>query len=97
MQGKTQTDLVPVETIDKVPIAMFTGTVDEMCSHSHALEYAKKIGDAVVAVESFSLRDHSYWSYASDEDFMTKLVAQLQTPASEQEQLAAKVEQMFLS
>ena len=56
---------------------MFTGTVDEMCSHSHALEYAKKIGDAVVAVESFSLRDHSYWSYASDADFMTKLVAQL--------------------
>ena len=52
MQGKTQTDLVPVETIDKVPIAMFTGTIDEMCSHSHALEYAKKIGDAVVAVDA---------------------------------------------
>ena len=76
---------------------MFTGTMDEMCSHSHALEYAKKIGDAVVAVESFSLRDHSYWSYASDKDFMDKLVAQLQTPQSEHEILVKKVEQMFLS
>ena len=62
---------------------MFTGTTDEVCPHEQALEYAKIIGNSVVQIYSFKDKMHGFWAYASDEDFMTKLVTELQVPTQE--------------
>lgn len=84
-EGKMQTDLVPVESINKVPIAMFTGTLDEVCPHKQAVEYSQKMGDIVVDFESYKDKTHGFWSYASDDHFIEQLVAQLQVPSELEE------------
>jgi len=58
--------LIPIETIDKVPVAMFSGTVDPTCPHDEAVRGAGIIGADVVDFWSVEGEDHHYWSYASD-------------------------------
>ena len=64
---------------------MFSGLLDTTCPHDTAQEYAKKIGDDVVYFETWNTADHFFWPYASDEEFMNLLVAQLQPPTSDLE------------
>ena len=40
-QGETTSDLVPINTIDKVPIAMFTVANDAICSAKEIAEPMK--------------------------------------------------------
>ena len=60
MEGDRQTALIDLTRIKKTPIAMFVGTEDPICSHSHAKQAAKEIGDAVVHFESIEGKDH-FW------------------------------------
>ena len=60
---------------------MFTGTLDEVCPRQQALDYAKIIGDPIQEIYAFKGKTHGFWAYASDEDFMQKLVTQLQAPS----------------
>ena len=62
---------------------MFVGAWDEVCPHDTALQYAKIIGDPVGQIYTFEAKMHGYWSYASDENFMQKLVTELQAPAEQ--------------
>ena len=80
MQGERETDLIPIETIDKVPIAMLVGTADNTCPYDRAVETASIIGDAVTHFESIEGVDHGYFGSANDEWFMNLVISQLQIP-----------------
>ena len=72
-------DYINVQQVSEVPIAFFTGTDDLVCPRSTALKYAGDMFNSVRDIYTFEV-DHAFWSYASDQDFMTKLVLELQVP-----------------
>ena len=95
-KGDKETDLVPVESINKVPIAMNVGTWDEVCPHSQAVNYKKILGDIVVDFKEYGEKDHGFWAYANDENFMQNLVAQLQPPTDLKQEFLSWISQMIL-
>ena len=65
----THTDLVPIDTISKVPIVMLAGTHDEVCSYSHA----EQLRDEIATVEKFVTivgEGHIFFTYAADSEFV---------------------------
>ena len=78
----SQGNYINIQTVDQVPIAFFTGTDDLVCPRATALEYAGYMFDSVEDIYTYHV-DHHFWTYASDEDFMTKLVQELQIPTQE--------------
>lgn len=82
--GETQTDLIPIETIDKVPIAFIASTEDQICPYATA----EQTRDTVPAVTSFHTMqgvDHFYYAYATDKEFMDHVIYELENvnPISE--------------
>lgn len=84
LSGEREAELIPLDSIDKVPIAMLSGTVDWTCPHARAEETAS-IVPAVVNFESIVGKDHNYFLSANDRKFMNLLKSQLQVPGEEQE------------
>ena len=50
-ENERETDLVPIETIDKVPIAMIVGEKDTTCTLERAEETKSILGDIVTSFE----------------------------------------------
>lgn len=73
--------LIPIDTIDKVPISMFVGTADGTCPYETALETKDTIGAAVVSFDTFEGEGHGFFGSANKPDFMALLYKQLQVPA----------------
>ena len=75
-----ETDLVQLENIDQVPIAMFTATKDSTCPYDVALEHIPRIGSETTRIDVEGV-DHDYFhTVANSEWFMTNLIEQLQVP-----------------
>ena len=73
----THTDLIPIQTIDKVPIAMIAATHDHVCPY----HLAKWLRDNIATVKSFDTimgEGHIYFSYAADETFMGYITSALE-------------------
>ena len=51
LKGEKETALIPIGTIDKVPISMLVGKKDDLCSLEQAKKTAKIIGDKIVHLE----------------------------------------------
>ena len=64
------TDLIPIESIDKVPVAMIAGVNDPTCPYKTA-EHMRDIIPAVKQFYSMENEDHTYFGYASDALFMS--------------------------
>ena len=77
LAGHRESDLIDIAGIDKVPIAMFSGTSDVTCPYARAKIAADVIGPAVTHFESIEGADHMYFSYANSEWFMGVLKEQL--------------------
>lgn len=72
-EGKTEMPLVSLESIKKVPITMFIGTLDTICPHKTAVEHIPRIGSSTkrIDVEGAS---HLYFSTVANSDwFMSNL------------------------
>lgn len=61
MQGETITDLIPIWTIDTVPISMWSGMRDTVCSHQQALITKDIIGERVTKFVSIPWATHGWW------------------------------------
>ena len=65
-----QTDLIPIENITEVPVAMFTGTYDTLADLTDARWTRDRIGDNIVHYEEIAAghltflvgKDMTYWS-----------------------------------
>ena len=77
MAGDRETELIDIASIDKVPIAMLVGTVDNTCPYARAVETAGIIGDMVTHFESIEGEDHGYFGSANDDWFMNLVISQL--------------------
>jgi len=76
-----ETDLVMLENITQVPIAMFTATKDGTCPYDVALEHIPRIGSKTTRIDVEGV-DHDYFrSVANSDWFMTNLIEQLQVPS----------------
>ena len=82
MDGEREAPRIPLESIDKVPIAMFVATDDETCTYATAQETAAILGDIVTNFETFEDADHLYFWQQNDEEYMDLLISELQVPAS---------------
>ena len=78
-QGDTQTDLIPLDTIDKVPIAMWVGEADQLCDLTQAEEIRDTIGDAVTFFKTIPDQGHLYFSHANSDEFVNEVIEQLKT------------------
>lgn len=78
LEGETQAALIPLDSIDKVPIAMIAGTEDPTCPYATAQHMKEVIGDAVKQFSTIEGEDHSYFGYASDEYFMSQVIHALE-------------------
>ena len=68
-------ELIPLESIDKVPIVLMSGTADVTCPYETAQETAKIIGDAIEHFETFEYEDHGFFGQANDDEFMDLLTS----------------------
>ena len=75
--GKYEMPLVPVETIDKVPIAMFIGSKDTTCPLQQALDHSKLIKSSTTSI-IVDGKDHDYFVTASEKGFIDSLIDQMQ-------------------
>ena len=85
--GIVLTDLIPIESIDKVPIAMIASTEDPTCPYKTA-EHMRDVIPSVVSFDTMEGKDHTYYGYASDELFMSHVISALENvdgPKSEVE------------
>lgn len=80
LDGKRHAKLIDIAGIDKVPIVMMSGTIDQTCPYATAQETAQIIGDAVEHFETFENEDHGFFGQANDETFMNLLIYFLQVP-----------------
>lgn len=79
--GEVIAPLIPIESIDKVPISMIASTRDQICPYPTA----EHMRDVIPAVQSFTTmedRDHFYYAYASDQTFMDAVIKSLETPGA---------------
>ena len=76
-EGKKETELIPVQNIDEVPITMFIAPNDQACLVETALEYEKQIGSWTknIMIEGAG---HEYFMFAGDEWFMDTLIDEMQ-------------------
>jgi len=73
-QGDTQTDLIPLHTIDKVPIAMWVGTEDTLCDAAQAEDIRDLIGDAVVHYKMMEGFNHMTFGSNNSDEFVNDVV-----------------------
>ncbi len=78
MTGTTQTDIIPLDSINSVPIAMIAGTADAYAPYATAQHIKELIGDPVKQFVTIDGVDHLYFSYASDTTFMNAVTEALQ-------------------
>ena len=86
-KGIVLTDLIPIESIDKVPIAMIASTEDPTCPYKTA-EHMRDVIPSVVSFDTMEGKDHTYYGYASDKLFMSHVTSALENvdgPKSEVE------------
>ena len=57
MNGTRQSELVDHTKIDQVPIWLFAGKLDQLCSYEHAVEMSENI-PAVKHIEAFPAKGH---------------------------------------
>ena len=81
--GDRITELIPIDTISQVPIAMLAGTRDNTCTIEVAREAADTIGNAVELFETFNRRGHGYFWTANDDCFVSHIVDLMQTHAED--------------
>ena len=75
LEGELETDMVPIENIRQVPIAMFTGTEDETCPRATALEYIPRIQSQTTRIDVEG-EGHGYFATKANSDwFMEQLTA----------------------
>ncbi len=84
LDGDRETELVPYETIDKVPIAMLVGADDAYCTAAQANETMEILGDIVSHYELIEDANHEYFMFKNDEEWLDKIIGQLEItdPAS---------------
>jgi hypothetical protein len=70
---KKQTDLIPLESIKQVPVAIFCGTADPLADCTDAQITANTIGDNVVHFEEI-LAGHSSFNIGKDMSYFTDTV-----------------------
>jgi len=78
-QGDTITPLIPLDSIDKVPIAMWVGSDDSLCDKTQAEDIRDTIGDAVKYYREIPGFNHMSFASANDEDFVNDVINQLKT------------------
>ena len=78
-QGDTQTTEIPLNSIDKVPIAMWVGEADKLCDLKQAEVIRDTIGDAVKYFKTIPNEGHMYFASANSEDFVNDVINQLKT------------------
>jgi len=86
-KGVVQTELIPIESIDKVPVSMIASSLDPTCPYKVA-EHMRDIIPSVVSFDTMEGKDHTYYGYASDPLFMSHVISALENvdgPPSEQE------------
>lgn len=79
LSGDTQAELIHIETIDKIPISLLVGELDNTCPYSQA-QITAGIIPSIVHVENIPGYDHGQFGQANDEWFMNLLQEQLQIP-----------------
>ena len=84
MSGKTQTELIDIASIDKVPIAIWSGTADVTCPYDLAVQTAHTIGDAVKYFHSVDGFDHGGIGKMNDASNMADLIEALHNPVPKQ-------------
>ena len=85
--GERETPLVPLENITRVPIAFFTGTRDHLCPYDQNAEYIPRFNTETTQVDIKGT--HQYFrTKANDDEFMKKLIDELQVPTAEGDSLA---------
>jgi len=77
IKGDVITPLIPIETIDKVPIAFIASTLDQICPYVTA-QHLNEVIPAVTSFHTMEDVDHFYYSYASDEKLMGNIVHELE-------------------
>ena len=77
LEGQLETDEVNLGNIKTVPIAMFTGTEDQVCLHDVALEYIPKIQSHTVRIDVKGKGHDYFWQQANSNWFMSNLIDQL--------------------
>lgn len=76
-KGKRESKLIDLASIDKVPISMFSGTLDDTCPFAQAQETAAIIGDKIVNLIPLEYEDHYFFGSAQEEWFMDMVYSQL--------------------
>ena len=73
----THTDLIPLDSIDKVPIAMIAAKNDSTCPYDTAVTMSETMYKAVKQFHTIPDVDHDYFAYASDAIFMSYILSAL--------------------
>ena len=76
-KGVVHTDLIPIESIDQVPVAMIASTEDPTCPYKTA-EHMRDVIPSVVSFDTMEGKDHVYYGYASDTTFMNHVISALE-------------------
>ena len=83
MEGETQTDLIDLSSIDKVPISIFNGELDITCSNWQARKTKEIIGERVRHYHTVRGVDHWLIQNRGEgvtEELLEELKAQLINP-----------------
>ena len=65
--------MIPLESIDKVPVAMVIGAKDALCTLKEAEKTKGILGDSIVSFNSIAEYDHNSFSYINDDKMMTAI------------------------
>lgn len=77
MEGQKSAPLVPIDTIDKVPLSFLVGGKDHICPKDQAEANRAVIGADVDFWHEFPKFSHTHFAGARDDEFMGVLISQL--------------------
>ena len=67
LEGEKEAALIPLESIDKVPVAMVIGAKDALCTLKEAEKTKGILGDSVISFNSIAEYDHNSFAYVNDD------------------------------
>lgn len=80
MAGETITDLIPLDSIDTVPVAMFHGLLDNCCKTDQALITKNAIGERVTKFTLVPWATHCFWGGPLSNPLFNQLTEHLRNP-----------------
>ena len=76
--GERESDMFDLNSIDKVPIVMLSGSVDTTCTNLSARRLLNQFGPTQKTLRNIEGAGHMFWVWASGDRYVSELISSIE-------------------